>query len=542
MTTIADIRKQYPQYADISDAQLVDGFYNKFYSDMPKEEFYKAINFKPEKTQETSSGFVQGLMDPVYGAGQLLAKGMQYLPENLTVAGRPVAASARAFAEKVVPQREAQYEAARQAAGETGLDLARIAGNVVSPVNLAAGLRAGPVVAGAVQGALTPATGEDFVGEKIGQVGLGAAGGKVGEALTKVAGSVLSPSMSKYEQEVRKLGVTPTMGQTLGGGAKVAEDFGQKVPFLGEFVRNARERTLYDFNKGVINKALGKINDKLPAEVIGRDAVTYAADQVSNSYDDVLSKMSFNLDFKTTSGILEALNKANLPTTSEKEAATNLVNRLALNRFDKPSLSGSEYKQIETGLRQEANKYLSSQSPADRNVGEALRDVLNTFKTELAAQNPRYTSKLRRIDSAYGDLAVMERAAAATGSANGVFTPEAYKSAVRASDVTRNKRAFARGLAREQTTAEAAQQVLGKGSDSMVEGRLGLQQLGGAAASLALSPIASLAYTKEGQKLMDVLLRDRPELARQLGEELKRAAPSVGGLLGAPVTEDIYRR
>ena len=40
-------------------------------------------------------------MDPIYGAGQLLAKGMQYLPESLTVAGRPVAASAKAFAEKV---------------------------------------------------------------------------------------------------------------------------------------------------------------------------------------------------------------------------------------------------------------------------------------------------------------------------------------------------------------------------------------------------------------------------------------------------------
>ena len=136
MTTIADIRKQYPQYADISDAQLAEGFYNKFYSDMPKEEFYKAINFKPEKAQEAPSGFVQGLMDPVYGAGQLLAKGMQRLPEGLTVAGRPVAASARAFAEKVVPQRETQYEAARQAAGETGLDVGRIAGNILSPVNL----------------------------------------------------------------------------------------------------------------------------------------------------------------------------------------------------------------------------------------------------------------------------------------------------------------------------------------------------------------------------------------------------------------------
>lgn len=48
MATIADIRKQYPQYSDISDAQLADAFYNKFYSDMPKEQFYRSINFTPE--------------------------------------------------------------------------------------------------------------------------------------------------------------------------------------------------------------------------------------------------------------------------------------------------------------------------------------------------------------------------------------------------------------------------------------------------------------------------------------------------------------
>jgi hypothetical protein len=53
MTTIADIRKQYPQYSDISDAQLADGFYAKFYSDMPKEEFYKAINFSTGPAKQT---------------------------------------------------------------------------------------------------------------------------------------------------------------------------------------------------------------------------------------------------------------------------------------------------------------------------------------------------------------------------------------------------------------------------------------------------------------------------------------------------------
>src|SRR4051812_1015214 len=50
MPTIADIRAQYPQYDDLSDAKLADGFYQKFYSDIPREEFNSKIGLKPETT------------------------------------------------------------------------------------------------------------------------------------------------------------------------------------------------------------------------------------------------------------------------------------------------------------------------------------------------------------------------------------------------------------------------------------------------------------------------------------------------------------
>jgi hypothetical protein len=44
MATIAEIRQQYPQYADVPDVQLADALHSKFYSDMPKGDFYKSIN------------------------------------------------------------------------------------------------------------------------------------------------------------------------------------------------------------------------------------------------------------------------------------------------------------------------------------------------------------------------------------------------------------------------------------------------------------------------------------------------------------------
>jgi hypothetical protein len=496
----------------------------------------------PTKAAEAPSGFKQGFTDPIYGAAQVVGKALEQVPESLTVMGRPVAASARAFSEKVVPQREQQYQEQRAASGQDGLDLGRIAGNVINPANFAAGVRAAPVVAGAIQGALTPTTEtEDFATAKAGQVATGAIGGKLGEVATKALGTALNPLVTKAEQTMRELGVTPTVGQTLGGAYRKAEDFAQNLPLIGEAVRNAREKVLFDFNKGVINKALGKIDDQLPANVVGRDAVQYAAEQVSNKYDDVLGKINFNLDFKTTSGILGALNKASLPSAAEKETAINVLNKVALNRFDKATLTGAEYKAIESDLRQEVSKYLSSPTASDRNIGEALRGTLDVFKKELYNQNPKMTPQLRRVDSAYGDLAVMERAAANGGAVNGVFTPKNYQTAVRQADVTRQKRAFARGTARGQDVAESAMETLGKDSASTLEGRLALSNLGGSAVALAASPVAALMYTDAGKKAMDALLRSRPDLARQLGAQLQQAAPVAGGLFGAPVATDINR-
>jgi hypothetical protein len=46
MATLGDIRASYPQYGDLSDEQLADGLYRKFYSDMPRDEFNAKIGRK----------------------------------------------------------------------------------------------------------------------------------------------------------------------------------------------------------------------------------------------------------------------------------------------------------------------------------------------------------------------------------------------------------------------------------------------------------------------------------------------------------------
>lgn len=51
---IENIRKQYPQYSDLSDQQLADAFYSKYYSDIPKEQFYSQIGFTQQEPKKES--------------------------------------------------------------------------------------------------------------------------------------------------------------------------------------------------------------------------------------------------------------------------------------------------------------------------------------------------------------------------------------------------------------------------------------------------------------------------------------------------------
>jgi hypothetical protein len=391
---------------------------------------------------------------------------------------------------------------------------------------------------GAVGGAMQPVVGEGtFEEQKAEQVVLGGVTGPIGEKVVAGAGRVLNPLVSKAEQTMRSLGVTPTTGQTLGGQFKTIEEFAQNLPLIGSSIENARQRVLFDFNKGVINKALQKVDEKLPAELVGRDAIAYASDEVSKKYDDVLSKMSFDLDFSTTSNILGALSKAKSLSPDQRQQITETLNDVVFGKFAGQKIDGQTYKSIESDLRKKASNYANSATASEREVGEALTDVLGAIKKELYFQNPKQTSKLRRIDSAYSDLSVINVAAANSGADNGVFTPKQFSTAVRQQDQTRRKTSFAKGRAKGQEVSDAAVQVLGDTARSTLEGRIAASTLGGfgllSQPQVAIPAVMAVppAYSAGGQAAIDMLLRQRPELLQRVGGMLSQQSAPLGSVI-----------
>lgn len=149
----------------------------------------------------------------------------------------------------------AEYEAARSAAGQSGFDGARFTGNVLSPVNAAVGRvvpmgRAGDslkmlsgkgAIAGAAGAATQPVMSDNFAGEKAGQVGIGA-----------VTGGVITPAISKAAESVARLVRSTMQNGTI---SKTPEGIAYEIK-----ASLARD----DIDAGQIPK---QVMDKLTAEV-----------------------------------------------------------------------------------------------------------------------------------------------------------------------------------------------------------------------------------------------------------------------------------
>ena len=61
MATLAEIREQYPQYSDLSDAALADALYGKFYSDISRKEFDAKLGLKTGPRQTPIGGIAGAL-------------------------------------------------------------------------------------------------------------------------------------------------------------------------------------------------------------------------------------------------------------------------------------------------------------------------------------------------------------------------------------------------------------------------------------------------------------------------------------------------
>lgn len=205
MATISEIRKEYPQYSDMTDTQLADAFHSKFYSDIPKDTFYTQLGIK---TTPVSN------LELMFGAGSPIARTIKGAVVDPALAVNQLLASTGLFgqdikrgATQLVSDVEQATTEGRARVGSSGFDPYQTLGNVISPVNRLVGVTQAPLQGaglmaniarsgstGAALSALQPVNApvEQFAERKLEQMATGFVLGPVVEGGVKAVGGLLN--------------------------------------------------------------------------------------------------------------------------------------------------------------------------------------------------------------------------------------------------------------------------------------------------------------------------------------------------------------
>lgn len=312
---------------------------------------------------------------------------------------------------------------------------------------------------GAVAGAGFAEPGERLEGAQRGAMtGAGTAG------LIGTAGRVIAPRSSPAVQALKREGVEMTPGQAAGGIAKRMEEKLTSIPGPGDLIRNRMTEAMESFNIGAINHALRPAGVALKEGTkAGRSAIAQAQDQLSAAYKRLLAPVravKFDAPF--------AKDMQNAVVNARQIMSDDVYNKAFLGRIrrimkgNQRSLSGDTLNDIRSELGREARRFQKSPSPADQDVADAFLSVRDAID-DLTARNmsPDAAAELNGLRQAYAAMTRVERAAAAAGSKEGIFTPAALRAATKAMDTSARSRRFARGDAMMQGLAESAEEVLG---------------------------------------------------------------------------------
>jgi hypothetical protein len=498
--------------------------------------FATAANFFPSLYQNTVGGLVNLVSSPVQSAqalGDVVAGGVyNAMPE-------PVQKGLTAIEQsKYNPLGNPQaLKRAQDVAGALGQDYAttwgtqagfqkmmeedpfRLVGDVSTVLGgSGAALRAGNIGArsNAVANALTK------TGNVINPMNM----------LAKPAAAVISPMVAPGVKALMAEGITPTTGQILGGGFKRAEEGLSSVPILGDFIKGAQTRAVEGLNRAAINRALTPIGDALPADLKGRDAVTYASDKLDNAYGTLLPKMTVLQDapFQNEISNLKSMVDNGAIHQASKDFFSKWLDNNVLSKFQgQGAVTGDTLKGIQTNLRTTIEELSKSINFDEQKIGTALKETQDQLRQLVIRNNPQFAKELKAIDTGYANFKRVEKAAGLVGSEEGVFSPSQLQSAVRATDRSKDKGQFATGNALMQDLSETGKTVLGNklpDSGTPYRGMLPLLLGGGAGVAgyptLAAGMLAGPAlYSAPGQRMAATLLTQRPAGANALANQFR---------------------
>jgi hypothetical protein len=531
----------------------------------PWEDFGQASPQKPAPVSTAKpvtrlEKLTKGLRDPLDGAAQLLTHVLPSsavdsvnqannwlaektglvakLPERNTTS---LVTGQKTGLDGLIQQQEADYQAKRQAAGESGFDGWRTGGNVLSPVNLALPVARGATLAakvgtgalsGGLSGAMSPVTGGgNFWEEKAKQATTGAAFGGVTPMVAAGVSRVISPKAS-VNPDLKMLqaeGVRPTIGQALGGRWNTAEEKLTSVPILGDMIASARRKSMEGFNTAAINRSTKPIGEKVSGT--GQSAVLEAGNKLSAAYDKGKAQLGhFQIDNQGAQELGTLRQMVDSLPDKERAAFDKMWALVSHEVTPNGSITAESFKTLDSKIGKEAARFGGSSDAYQQQAGDALAELQRVISENAKRANPDAAKALSEADQGWANLVRVEGAAKAAKNNGGVFTPAQLNASVQQADQSVRGRAVARGTALMQDLGNAGQNVIGNKVPNSFTTDRALLSLGGVG-SAALNPAIPLSlgaggllYTAPMQGLLTALVSKRPEAAKAVSKALGEAS------------------
>lgn len=510
---------------------------------------------QPGYLASLGAGLGHGLGSTVLGAQQLLGRGLTAIGSD------HVGPWLTNDAEQGIKNLDSQVQPYAEANPIT-TTAGKIGGNIVGTAPLAAlapealaATTMGRIGTGAAIGAASGATApvdpasQNYWGDKGQQALTGGAWGAGGAALANALGGIVGGANGAAQRRLADSGVTMTPGQILGGGAARTEEKLTSVPILGDFIKNAQQRSVQSFNRAAYDNALEPLGQALPRDIpIGSDAVQAVRNRIGQVYQSIEPRANFVADQNFNADVGAIRNNLAQTAPATLQQFDNIVQNQVTNKLQHGFvLDGQQWGNTRSEISTLArNQTLGNATPDNRALAGALGDLNDAINAGVGrASPPDVLPDLARANAAYARYKQIENAAGSAGASNNgnVFTAAQFQNSIRRGS-TSGQKATNSGL-NAQFGADA-QDVLGaKYPNSGTPGRAAIMAALGALGGHAVLPpgvatpaigagaLAALPYTGLGQRATQALLMARPQFAQPVGQFIRESGSPFAAALGA---------
>jgi len=451
MPTIADIRAQYPQYSDMSDAQLASALHAKFYSDMPEDVFRQKIGLGTQKAPAQ-----------IPSAGEHVREAANLVREHPLTVGvgmaenalSGVTAGVGSLADAVTGSDPGTHDFTYRPRTEAGQEIARLtaqeAGKVGQVYDKVAGT--GPLAT----------TLKERVPEALGAVGTvtGAAGGaRFVPGVAKVAGRTVAEPLAATARQIPA--VRAAAARTAQAGEEAAAVRAAEAAPKAAKIEQAKAIGLkLDPTEagGPVGKTLAGVGGKVQTEMaLSRDNAKVinrtAGNEIGLSERQPLTEGNIEREklkqfavykqvksagrIATDDTYREELNAVRERTAQAEEdfpEDTNEAIDKEIRKFDKPSADASSLVEKIKSLRNRASANMKALDAEKFELGLAQKKIAtameNLLDRHLSSSNPTLISEFRAARTRLAKIYSVEDALSPNGNVSAAVLARQLKRGV----------------------------------------------------------------------------------------------------------------